>query len=64
MKVGGSVEVEVVSVSVAVAVAVSVLAVAVSAVGGRSTRSSIKQVKNSRSTVRWADLVKVLRRSE
>ena len=48
-------EVEVVSVSVAVAV---------SAVGGRSTRSSIKQVKNSRSTVRWADLVKVLRRSE
>lgn len=55
MKVGGSVEVEVVSVSVAVAV---------SAVGGRSTRSSIKQLKNSRSTVRWADLVKVLRRSE
>lgn len=55
MKVGGSVEVEVVSVSVAVAV---------SAVGGRSTRSSIKQVKNSRSTVRWADLVKVLRRAE
>ena len=48
-------EVEVVSVLVAAAV---------SAVGGRSTHSSIKQVKNSRSTVRWADLVKVLRRSE
>lgn len=55
MKVGGLVEVEVVSVSVAAAV---------SAVGGHSTHSSIKQVKNSRSTVRWADLVKVLRRSE
>ena len=55
MKVGGSVEVEVVSVSIAVAVSV---------VGGCSTHSSIKQVKNSRSTVRWADLVKVLRRLE
>ena len=55
MKVGGSVEVEVVSVSIAVAVSV---------LGGRSTHSSIKQVKNSRSTVRWADLVKVLRRLE
>ena len=55
MKVGGSMEVEVVSVSVAVAV---------SAIGGHSTHSSIKQVKNSCSTVRWVDLVKVLRRSE
>ena len=48
-------EVEVVSISVVVAI---------SAIGGHSTHSSIKQVKNSHSTVRWADLVKVLRRSE